>query len=249
MARTHLRQFPIVILAAALLIGAGCASQKETAASALLHFKKGNEAYRLDDYARAIRHYRNALELDPRAGAVHYNLGLAYFQAGDYGQAVGSFQRALAYQPRMADAHFNLAIAYDRLYQADAAHAHYNTYVTLTAGKPGPAATPGAVVPTSVAPTPEPARRPGATAPTRPSGARRPTLSPAPTARQGNLNTARQGRLNTGGRRERPRQRSFQRGSAAPRQIQRTPPVSAERPSDSRETRKWWIQDGSIPRR
>ena len=172
---------------------------------------------------------------------MHYNLGLAYFQAGDYGQAVGSFQRALAYQPRMADAHFNLAIAYDRLYQADAAHAHYNTYVTLTAGKPAPAATSGAVVPTSVAPRPELARRPAATAPTRPSGARRAALSPVPTARQG--------RLNTGGRRERSRQRPLQRGSAAPRQIQRTPPVSAERPSDFRETRKWWIQDGSIPRR
>ncbi len=217
-------------------MAAGCASQEETAASALYHFKKGNEAYRLEDYARAIRHYQTALELDPRAGAVHYNLGLAYFQAGDYGQAVGSYRRALAFDPRMADAHFNLAIAYDRLYQADAAHAHYNTYVTLTAGTPAPATAPDiAALP------PVPARRPTAKAPVRPSRARQATLSPQPTARRG--------RLAAGNRRESPRQRPFRRGSTAPPQFQPTPPVSTERPNDSREPRKWWIQDGSIPRR
>ena len=225
-------------------MAAGCASQEETAASALYHFKKGNEAYRLEDFARAIRHYQTALELDPRAGAVHYNLGLAFFQAGDYGQAVGSYRRALAFDSKMADAHFNLAIAYDRLYQADAAHAHYNTYVTLTAGKPVPA-----TAPDTAALPPVPTRRSTATAPARISRARQAALSSAPTARKGRNNTARRGRLTAGSRRESPRQRPFRRGSAAPSQFQRTPPVSAERPNDSREPRKWWIQDGSIPRR
>ena len=217
-------------------MAAGCASQEETTASALLHFKKGNDALRLEEYARAIRHYQIALELDPRASTVHYNLGLAYFQAGDYRQAVRSFQRTLAFDAKMADAHYNLAIAYDRLYQAEAAHAHYNTYVTLTAGKPAPA-----TAPDTAGPAPRPARRPAATAFARPSGARQTALSPQPTVRRG--------RLTAGGRREPPRQRPLRRGNAAPRQFQPTPPVSAERPNHSREPRKWWIQDGSIPKR
>ncbi len=116
-----------------LLAISGCANRKENAISALHHFNRGNEAFRIEDYGRAIRQYRLALKLDPQAASIHYNLGLAHLKVETHRGAVRAFLRALEINPRFADAHYNLAIAYDKLYEVESAHAHLNAYRDLVA--------------------------------------------------------------------------------------------------------------------
>ena len=129
--------FQPAILAIALctLAVAACGSQQGEAISALHHFNRGNAAYRIEDYARAITHFKRALELDEGAADVYYNLGLAHYRSGNYKLAVSALNSALAARPGMADAHFNLALAYDRLYNPDSAHSHYESYRAMVGGR------------------------------------------------------------------------------------------------------------------
>ena len=132
------------VLIAVLWAGA-CSSQQEDSVSVLHHFNRGNEAYRIEDYRRAIVHFNRALELDGTLPDIQYNLGLAHYRAGNYERAVAAFRGALKARPNMPDAHYNLALAYDRLFNADAAHTHYNAYRDMVSGTRDikPAAAPG----------------------------------------------------------------------------------------------------------
>lgn len=125
----------ILAIALCALAAASCSSQREEAISALHHFNRGNAAYRIEDYTRAITHFNRALELDEGAADVYYNLGLAYYRSGNYKLAVAALNSALAARPGLADAHFNLALAYDRLYNPDSAHAHYESYRAMVGGR------------------------------------------------------------------------------------------------------------------
>jgi tetratricopeptide (TPR) repeat protein len=132
------------VLAASLL--AACSSQKDQAASALHFFKRGNQAYAEEDYARAIRLYTQAIALDDRSPALYFNLGLTYFRVDANEEAVKAYSKALKLDPAFAEAQLNLALAYDRLYNAEAARAAYNAYQDLVrgqkqAGEPGKAQT------------------------------------------------------------------------------------------------------------
>ncbi len=117
-----------------LLLGA-CSGDPEGPVSALHHFRKGNEAYAIEDFQRAIRHFEAALKLDQQTPEIYYNLGLAHYRTENTKRAVWAFQGALRLNPAMANAHYNLALAYDRLYQPDAAHTHFNTYRSMVGGR------------------------------------------------------------------------------------------------------------------
>ena len=118
---------------------AGCSKDlQQQQRSALHHFKLGNQAYRAEDYTRAIHQFELAVELDHQSPDLHYNLGLAHYVTGNYNAAVLSLQDALALNPVMPDAHYNLALAYDKLYNAPAAHSHYNAYRNMIAGNQEP---------------------------------------------------------------------------------------------------------------
>lgn len=123
------------VLALATLGLAACGSQQEDAVSVLHHFNTGNEAYRIEDYRRAIIHFTQALELDGSSPDIQYNLGLAYYRSGNYEEAVSAFTAALKARPTMIDAHYNLALAHDRLFNADAAHTHYNIYRRMVSSR------------------------------------------------------------------------------------------------------------------
>ena len=157
-----------------LLLGA-CSGEAEGPVSALHHFRKGNEAYAIEDFQRAIRHFEAALKMDQQTAEIYYNLGLAHFRAENLEQAVGAFQGALRVNPALTDAHYNLALAYDRLYQPDAAHSHFNTYRSMVGGreknKSGAAETDTAGRAGTVARRPSPQGRP--TPQTASSAARR----------------------------------------------------------------------------
>lgn len=53
---------------------------------------------------RAIRAYKRALEIDPKAPNVHYHLGLIYKERGQLAEAIEWFRGALAVNPADRDA-------------------------------------------------------------------------------------------------------------------------------------------------
>lgn len=55
---------------------------------------------------RAIRAYKRALEIDPKAPNVHYHLGLIYKERGELAQAIEWFRAALEVNPADQDASY-----------------------------------------------------------------------------------------------------------------------------------------------
>jgi tetratricopeptide (TPR) repeat protein len=133
----RLRRICLVLLVPPLLWA--CASKEEVRLSALHHFERGNEAFKVEDYPGAVRHYRTAVELDKRSPDIWYNLGLALYEAGNYEDAIEALETSLALDPKRPETHYNLALAYHRSYDRDSAHSHYNAYQDMTRVQDAPA--------------------------------------------------------------------------------------------------------------
>jgi len=74
-------------------------------------FGEGVSSYRLADYPRAIRLFKQAVllaETDSHLTQSLYNLGNSYFEIGNYKQAISSFDGALKYQPQHMPSSNNL---------------------------------------------------------------------------------------------------------------------------------------------
>lgn len=72
------------------------------AAAYLGHLEHAGE----EEQEAAIRAFKQALALDPKAPHVDYNLGLIYLQRGDLPTALAHFQRALEVNPADKDANY-----------------------------------------------------------------------------------------------------------------------------------------------
>ena len=59
----------------------------------------------------AIRHYQEALRLEPERAEAHNNLGTIFYQQGRTGEAIREFQEALRLKPDYAEARKNLIVA------------------------------------------------------------------------------------------------------------------------------------------
>src|SRR3990172_695638 len=105
---TCLRGGALLLLGAWLALAGACTSQQEVSLSALHYFQKGNAAYQAEAYARAIEHYKLALQFDDEAPDIYYNLGLAYYRVAAYNDAVEAYQHAIKLDPAFADANLNL---------------------------------------------------------------------------------------------------------------------------------------------
>ena len=75
---------------------------------------QANNAYREEDYARAIQLYEGILKINYGSAPLYYNLGNAYFKSGDLGRAIWSYERGLLLSPRDADLRHNLGVARSR---------------------------------------------------------------------------------------------------------------------------------------
>ena len=163
---TRLRGGALLLLGAWLALAGACTSQQEVSLSALHYFQKGNAAYQAEAYARAIEHYKLALQFDDEAPDIYYNLGLAYYRVAAYKDAVEAYQHAIKLDAAFADANLNLALAYDKLYNAAAADLHYNRYRALVTGNRPHDAAPTAASSQSAGGTFQPVAASGAGRPT-----------------------------------------------------------------------------------
>ncbi len=71
---------------------------------------------------KALKHFDEAIKVDPRAALVHQDLGEFHFKLGNFDQAVTSLENALSMSPRLTvDAWFKLGIARVKLHRIRAA--------------------------------------------------------------------------------------------------------------------------------
>jgi tetratricopeptide (TPR) repeat protein len=77
---------------------------------ALAHNNMGEiHAYKRQDPAAAVKHFLNALDLDPDCVAALNNFGNVKMASGNYAEAVKCFARVIALDPRFVPAYGNLA--------------------------------------------------------------------------------------------------------------------------------------------
>jgi tetratricopeptide (TPR) repeat protein len=103
---------PLVTLANASSHFVNDAAQaKETAASL---WPKAKAAMSRGDFAEARRLLQEAVEDDPKDGALWFHLGVSCTETNNLDEAITAFERARALAPRQADTYFNLGLVYWR---------------------------------------------------------------------------------------------------------------------------------------
>ncbi|MCH8322081.1 MAG: tetratricopeptide repeat protein [Proteobacteria bacterium] len=91
----------------------------------------GNIAKHREDYQGALKHFEEALKIDPDYfNALHnYALTLKLLQRQE--QAIEYYQKAKAIKPAVADLYYNMGNAYFELEQMDQAFAHYERAIDI----------------------------------------------------------------------------------------------------------------------
>lgn len=87
---------------------------------------------------KAIRAYRTAIELNPRALGALLNLGTLYYNQRQMDEAERFYAAALAVNPRSALAHFNMGNVADETAQTTKAIEHYEKAIALDGSYPDP---------------------------------------------------------------------------------------------------------------
>jgi tetratricopeptide (TPR) repeat protein len=83
----------------------------------------------------AEKHYRAALEADPRYALAYFDLGNVLDETGRVQEGIRTYKMAVQLAPTYADAHYNLALAYEKIREPRKALKHWQAYVKLdTAG-------------------------------------------------------------------------------------------------------------------
>jgi Tfp pilus assembly protein PilF len=85
--------------------------ETETAASL---WAKAKSAMDQGNFAEARRLLRQAVQQDPKDGALWFHLGASCAEVNELDEAISAFERARALAPRQADTYFNLGLVYWR---------------------------------------------------------------------------------------------------------------------------------------
>ena len=74
-------------------------------------FAQANEAYRQNDFEKAISGYEKLVAQKNNSATVYFNLANAYFKSGNIGKAILNYERAERLAPFDEDIHHNLLFA------------------------------------------------------------------------------------------------------------------------------------------
>ena len=77
----------------------------------ILHFNYANALREKGQLDRAIKHFNNALRINPRYSEARSNLGLSFLEVGKYDEAIKHFNEALRLKPNLPNTINNLAVA------------------------------------------------------------------------------------------------------------------------------------------
>jgi Tfp pilus assembly protein PilF/uncharacterized membrane protein len=93
--------------------------------SKIAHNNLGNAMFKRGKLGEAIKHYRQALRVDPAYVRTHNNLGNAMLKQGELGEAIKYYRQALQIDPASEDAHNNLGSAMLKRGELGEAIKHY----------------------------------------------------------------------------------------------------------------------------
>ena len=82
------------------------------------------------------KHYRAAIEIDPRYALAYFDLGNVLDETGRVAAAIQAYNTALQLAPTYGDAHYNLALAYEKVREPRKALKHWRAYVKLDTSGP-----------------------------------------------------------------------------------------------------------------
>jgi len=85
---------------------------------AAAHINLGTLYYNRQEYALAERHYRSAIQIDPRYALAYFDLGNVLNETGRVEEAITTYKAAIQLAPTYADAHYNIALAYEKMRRA-----------------------------------------------------------------------------------------------------------------------------------
>ena len=87
----------------------------------------------MEDYQKALKDYRTAIELGPKTGEVYVNLGNLYLLSQKYDVAIEQYTTAIELTlTKNHIAHFNRAMAYENNKEFDNAEADYRRAIELS---------------------------------------------------------------------------------------------------------------------
>ena len=87
--------------------------------------------YNRRDFVSAEKHYRLAVQSDPRYALAYFDLGNVLDETNRVEESIASYRTAIQLAPTYADAHYNLALAYERSGQPRRALHHWKSYLKL----------------------------------------------------------------------------------------------------------------------
>jgi Tfp pilus assembly protein PilF len=82
--------------------------------SAEMHNQEGLAAFSAGNYQEAVRHYNEAIRVDPDNAKAYNNRGVTYNKMGRHNLAISDYNKALELNPRFAEAYQNRALAHFR---------------------------------------------------------------------------------------------------------------------------------------
>ncbi len=103
----------------------------QDARSVAAHEGLGTARFLLQDYDRAIEHFKRVTQLDPRRWQPLVNLGAVYNRQGDYAGALKVLRQAISKDRKCAEAYYNLAIAHRGQNQLSMAVSAYREAIRL----------------------------------------------------------------------------------------------------------------------
>lgn len=88
------------------------------------------------NYAAALEHAKQAVELDADNADAHYALGLTYAFRQDFKNSAPSLEKALALDPNNAYAHYQLGLVQYRLKRYDQTIIHFEKFIEMMPNAP-----------------------------------------------------------------------------------------------------------------
>ena len=121
----------IRVLAATVLVTLAVMPCRASADEAQEAWSQGNAACLRGEFDLAVRHFSDAIRLNPQAAVTYNNRGYAYLQTGDLEKALADYNEALRRDPRYAKAHFFRGSAYEDKGEQAKAVADYTAAMRL----------------------------------------------------------------------------------------------------------------------